>query len=220
MHLQFFTYWTLPDIAGGRRMHALDDAVADKDVAKILFHHHQQRQGRDVPFLSSLQSMLAVAAVVELRDFEPQLQVRHVGDRSEMELLAWLMPQLARSETLCWNEKRDTESYLRMRALIHQEPVGELQLIALDEMLGADTAVVSLEQMALRFALPTASLLGDESSWDLYRAQGMQPLIQHSLTALRALVSLGLRQLMVSQSIDEDAHDELQSACAALPWVS
>jgi hypothetical protein len=218
MHVQFVYCTSLPDLAGGRRMHQLADAVADKDVAKILFHHHQQYQGRDVPYLSPLQSMLAVAAVLELRDGLPQLRLHHCDDRSEMELLAWLIPQLGRCPTYCWNEHRELKQLLHARALIHQEPWVDVQLLALDAALDLDTTQVSLLQLAQRLGCAPVIMPSDETNWDLYRRQGMTPLLQQNLSGLQALTQLGLRHLLLSQVLDEPSYDELLAACEALSW--
>ncbi|OOZ42837.1 hypothetical protein [Solemya elarraichensis gill symbiont] len=213
MNMRFISCQTLPDIAGARALYELDESVSDKQVAKIIFHHHTQEQGRDASFLAPFQAMLSVVAMFEIRDFETRLVVTHIADRSEMELLAALAPRLDGQLAQCWDDGHQLAALIKTRALVHAESLKDLQLQPIEQLLSLVPGDVGIEQMAGRLGITAHKTVSDESAWDIYRKEGITPLLDRCIDNLLATTLVGLRQMWLADLIDEDACDELSEAC-------
>lgn len=213
---QFFNCLTLPDISGGRYLYHLDEEIGDKEVAKIIFHHHLQERGRDASYLMPHQAQVAVAAVVEIRDFLPRLDVRYLGQQSETELLGWLFPVLDQQPTVFWDGGQGIDGLLRTRGLICQEPLPDLRLASIEEQLALAPGFMRLEQLAGRMSIGVEAADSDESRWNTYRYQGIQPLVSNCLTNLLAITEIGLRQLLLQDRLDEESYSELSEQCHSL----
>jgi hypothetical protein len=213
MDMRFIYCQTLPDIAGARALYRLDDSISDKQVVKIIFHHHTQEQGRDVAFLAPFQAMLSVVAMFEIRDFETRLVIMHTGDRSEMELLAALAPRLDGQQVMCWDDGHQLAALIKTRALVHAESLRDLQLQPIERLLSLIPGDVGIEQLAGRLGLTAHKAVSDEAAWDIYRKEGITPLVNRCRDNLLATTLIGLRQMCLADLIDEDASDELSEAC-------
>ncbi|WP_078460053.1 hypothetical protein [Solemya velum gill symbiont] len=213
MNMRFIYCQTLPDIDGARALYDLDESISDKQIAKIIFHHHTQEQGRDAAFLAPFQAMLSVVAMFEIRDFETRLVITDIADRSEMELLAAIAPRLDGQQALCWDDGHQLEALIKTRALVHAESLMDLQLQPVEEMLSLRPGDVGLVQMAGRLGITAHKTISDESAWDVYRKEGITPLVDRCRENLLATTLVGLRKMWLADLIDEDECDELSEAC-------
>lgn len=113
-----FDIETVPDVAGYRRLHGLDD-VADDDVARIMLHQRRQEAGTEFVRLH-LHRVVAVSCVLRRGD---ELKVWSLGEieSDEQELLTRFFDGISRlTPTLVsWNGSGFDLPVMHYRALMH-----------------------------------------------------------------------------------------------------
>ena len=118
MTLFVFDIETVPDVAGGRKLHGFE-GLSDGDVAEAMFQLRRQKTGSD--FLPHhLQRIVAISAVLRARD---QFKVWSLGtpESDEKELITRFFDGIERySPTLVsWNGGGFDLPVLHYRALVH-----------------------------------------------------------------------------------------------------
>jgi predicted PolB exonuclease-like 3'-5' exonuclease len=121
MNVLAFDIETIPDVAGGRRIHGLD-GLSDEDVARVMFAKRREDTGND--FLPvHLQRVAAISAVLRTGD---TFKVWSLGtpDSSEKELITRFYEGIERyTPTLVsWNGSGFDLPVLHYRSLVHGVP--------------------------------------------------------------------------------------------------
>lgn len=218
MNTLYFNLETLPDISGARQLYQLPDDLADKDVAKIIFHHHLHREGRDARFLRPFQSSIHVVAMLAVRDDIPSIQLLDTGDTSESALLVHLQQQMSRypGRSQFWDEGRSVEALIKMRSLIHSVVMENISVSPLEQQLGMIPGEITIDQLANRMGFDAEQVTSDEMLWSAWRKEGMQVVRKRCLKNLLATVQIGLRQSYTSGDIDQQRYNEISTACSDL----
>ena len=217
MNILFLNLETLPDIPGARQLYHLPDDLADKDVAKIIFHHHMHREGRDSRFLRPFQAAIFQVALLSVRDDVPAIEVLATGD-DESNLLCRLEQRIGRHDgrVVFWDEGRNVDALIKVRSLIHSVVLDHSSLISMENQLGIHPGDIGIDQLADRLGVGVEQIGSDEALWTAWRRQGASAVRQRCLKNLSATVQIGLRHLYTTGELDGDAYNEISNACSAL----
>lgn len=217
MNQLFVNLETLPDIDGARQMFDLPADLKDKDVAKVLFHQHVSTLGRDQFFLQPWQARIAVVCVIAINGTGVELIQLDMQQSNEPQMLQRLNDlQRGPTDVYCWDQGRELNALLHVRAMIHQSRYDAAPLQPVDQCLQIQAGSYALEAIAARFGLQSIAISGDESSWKLYREQGIAPLGKRCRTNIIVTALLGLRHLLTSGEIDQQRFSQLAAACGEL----
>ncbi|MCL5669166.1 MAG: 3'-5' exonuclease [Gammaproteobacteria bacterium] len=119
MNILVFDIETVPDVAGGRRLYALD-GLTDKQTAEAMFNARRQETGGSDFLRHHLQRIVAISAVLRTRD---HLKVWSLGepDSPEPELIERFFDGIEKyTPTLVsWNGGGFDLPVLHYRALLH-----------------------------------------------------------------------------------------------------
>jgi predicted PolB exonuclease-like 3'-5' exonuclease len=119
MNVLAFDIETVPDVEGGRRLHALD-GLTDKQAAEAMFNARRQETGGSEFLRHHLQHIVTISAVLRTRD---QLKVWSLGepDSPEKELIERFFDGIEKyAPTLVsWNGGGFDLPVLHYRALLH-----------------------------------------------------------------------------------------------------
>jgi len=119
MNILVFDIETIPDIAAGQRLHALD-GLSDADIAKIMFHKRREETGDSEFLRHHLHRIVAISVVMRRAD---QLKVWSLGDEEsdEAELIRRFFDGVEKySPTLVtWNGSGFDLPVLHYRSLVH-----------------------------------------------------------------------------------------------------
>lgn len=119
MNVLVFDIETVPDVAGGRRLYALD-GLTDKQAAEAMFNARRQETGGSDFLRHHLQRVVAISAVLRTRD---HLKVWSLGepDSPEKELIERFFDGIEKyTPTLVsWNGGSFDLPVLHYRALLH-----------------------------------------------------------------------------------------------------
>ncbi len=119
MNILVFDIETIPDVAGGRRLYALD-GLTDKQTAEAMFNARRQETGGSDFLRHHLQRIVAISAVLRTRD---HLKVWSLGepDSPEKELIERFFDGIEKyTPTLVsWNGGGFDLPVLNYRALLH-----------------------------------------------------------------------------------------------------
>ncbi|MEN8175881.1 MAG: hypothetical protein ABFS23_08970, partial [Pseudomonadota bacterium] len=181
----------LPDIAGARDAFALGSELADKDVAKVLFHRELQPDRR---FLPPQLRRLAVLVVLTLEDDSLHVTSWDLGRQDEAGILEQLHRLMDRPGTraLAWDDGRDMGAWLRIRTLVNRGRFAGTPLEDLEAALGARQPV-SRPALCARLGIGATPLLDDAANWDTYSRDGMDPLVERCRRNVCASASLWVR---------------------------
>ncbi len=114
-----FDIETVPDIAGIRRLHAIADGVADRDVAEMAFQLRRQSHGSD--FLPHyLQRVLVISCVLQDRDHFRVWSLGAAGE-SEAEIIQRFFDGIEKytPQLVSWNGGGFDLPVLHYRGLMH-----------------------------------------------------------------------------------------------------
>ena len=218
MNILFLNIETLPDIQGARQLYHLPDDLADKDVAKIIFHHHMHREGRDSRFLRPFQAAISQVALLSVRDDVPAVEILEAGDKGEPRLLRRLGERIRRHDTkvVFWDEGRDVDALIKVRSLIHSVVLDHSSLTSIENQLGLTAGDIGIDQLANRLGIAVEPVASDEMLWTAWRKQGAEAVRRRCRTNLSATVQIGLRHLYTAGELDSDAYAEISNACSNL----
>jgi len=217
MNQIFVNLETLPDIHGARQMYQLPADLQAKDVAKVLFHQHVSTLGRDQLFLQPWQARIAVVCVIAISGADVELIQLDMEQSDELQMLQRLNDiQHASTDAFCWDQGRELNALLHMRAMIHQTGYDAAPLQPVDQCLQIPPGSYALEAIAARFGQQAVAMAGDELSWKLYRQQGIALLEKRCRTNVIATTLLGLHHLLTSGKIERRRFDQLATACGEL----
>ena len=119
MNVLVFDIETVPDVATGRRLHALA-GLSDADVARVMFEKRREETGESEFLRHHLHRIIAISAVLRHGD---RLRVWSLGDNdsSEAELITRFFDGIDKfAPTLgSWNGSQFDLPVLHYRALLH-----------------------------------------------------------------------------------------------------
>jgi predicted PolB exonuclease-like 3'-5' exonuclease len=208
----------LPDLAGGRRVYGLGREVSDKDVAKVIFHHHGRSDaGR---FLAPHLRTIVAVSLLCFRDERLTRSLWSVEQGNEGSLIEKLHRQLSAvpGELVVWDGGRDLAALFSVRAMVAHRVMSPLRMLCLDRFLGVDTrADMNRSALAKRLGIPGEEIPGDEVNWDFFRAEGMAPLLQRCASNANATMKLWLAHGLATGKVTADDYDLLWNQLDRLP---
>lgn len=200
----------LPDIPGGRQVYGLASGLAEKDVAKVMFHHHRQ-SGGGAPFLAP--QLRALAAVSLVRCREDRLDRRDLSATAggEGALLEGLARALARQQgpLLVWDGGRNVSAWLAVRTLVHRTTWGRPPVQRVETELDLAGPRIPRHDLAARLGIGSVPVPDDESSWEAYREQGEGRLAARCALNAAATARLWLDHCLARDAIAADDHGAL-----------
>lgn len=209
----------LPDIAGARRVYGLAREVSDKDVAKVIFHHHGRSDaGR---FLAPHLRTIVAVSLLRFRDECLTRALWSVDEEgSEETLIGTLQRQLSAvsGDLVVWDGGRDLAGFFSIRAMVTQRALSPPRMLCLDRVLGADARPdMNRSDLAKRLGIDGEAIPTDEVNWDLFRHEGMAPLLQRCASNATATMKLWLAHGVATGNITVDDHELLLNQLDCLP---
>ena len=203
----------LPDVAGARRVYGLGREVSDKDVAKVIFHHHGRSDaGR---FLAPHLRRIVAVSLLRFRD---ECLTRALWSVEEEGSEATLIERLQRhlsavpGDLVVWDGGRDLAGLFRVRAMVTQRILSPPRMLRLDRILGADArSDMNRNDLAKRLGIPGEGIPADEVNWDVFRHEGMAPLLRRCASNAAATMKLWLAHGVATGEITVDDHELLLS---------
>lgn len=201
----------LPDVAGARRVYQLGREVSDKDVAKVIFHHHGRSDaGR---FLAP---HLRTIVAISLLRFRDECLTRALWSVEEEGSEATLIERLQRhlsavpGDLVVWDGGRDLAGLFSMRSMVTQRVLSPPRMLRLDRVLGADARPdMNRNDLAKRLGISVEGIPTDEVNWDLFRHEGMAPLFRRCASNAAATMKLWLAHGIATGEITFDDHELL-----------
>lgn len=202
----------LPDIAGARQVYGLAPDLADKDVAKVMFHHHLH-SGDAASFLPPHLRTIAAVSLVRCRDDRMERQDLSATAGGERELLGELARAFARQmgPFLVWDGGRNVSTWFAVRALVHRTTWGRSRAQRLEAEVELDPTVpvIARHHLAGRLDIRCAAIPHDESNWQAFRQAGEGRLVERCALNAVATTHLWLRHCLVRDAITADEHKAL-----------
>lgn len=213
----FVNLETLPDIDGARQMYQLPPDLQTKDVAKVLFHRHVSTLGREQLFLQPWQARIAIVSIIAISGAEVEMIQLDMEQSDEPLILQKLYDlRCGATDAFCWDQGRDLNALLKIRAMLHQARYDTAPLQAVDQCMMIPPGSYALENIAARFGLRAVAMPGDELGWKQYRQLGITPLGKRCRTNVMATALLGLHHLLTAGVIERQRFDRLVTACGEL----
>ena len=231
MNVFCFDIETVPDVATGRRLYALE-GLSDRDVANVMFHKRRQETG-DSEFLRlHLHRVVAISAVLRSGD---RLRVWSLGekDSSEEEIIARFFDGVDRFTPMLvtWNGTAFDLPVLHYRALLHgitaprYWETGEedtsfrwnnylnryhYRHTDLMDVLAAyqPRAAVRLDEMATMLGLPGKMGMSGAAVWDRYQEGDLDGIRDYCETDVLNTFLVYLRFELIRGHLSRQRYDE------------
>lgn len=179
MNFRVFALSPIPDIATARANFRLQD-LAEKDVAKVLYHQRKQKTGQSEA-LNWDQLSIAAVAVVRQHDERVHFSMASLENQAEPDLIAHVFADPKPNEHwITWGGQERAMPLLHFRSMKHrlsqdafwqQHQQGTIRQIDIQHSLGATGAYSpSLSELAQRFHYPGTLGLTEDSVWQAYLA--------------------------------------------------
>jgi predicted PolB exonuclease-like 3'-5' exonuclease len=208
----------LPDVAGARRVYGLGREVSDKDVAKVIFHHHGRSDaGR---FLAPHLRTIVAVSLLCVRDERLTRSVWSVEEGDEGTLIEKLHRQLSAvpGDLVVWDGGRNLPALFSVRAMVTRRAMSPRRMLDLDRMLGANArSDMQHSELAKRLGIPGEEIPTDEVNWDVFRDKGMAPLLQRCASNATATMKLWLAHGLATGEVTADDYELLWNQLDRLP---
>lgn len=205
----------VPDIAGARRVYGLPPALADEDVAKVVFHHQLQDRPRMPHLATHLRSVAAISLVL-CRDDRMQRRDLSVTEEGERALLQELTGVFSadKGPLVVWDGQRDMFSWLSLRALVNGVSWELPAAVRLEDELGLTANPIARHELARRLGIAAIEIPDDETSWQGILDTGMTGAVERCALNAAATTRLWLLSCLTRSTITLDDHDALADQLA------
>lgn len=211
----------LPDVDGARRAFDLDEHLGDDAVARVLFHHHQERRDRH-PFLDAPLRTIAAATLIRCRDDEIGIESFSIDDLAEAKLLEAVGAHWApRGESgVFWDGGRTLSVWLGIRALVHGTSLSLSNGRSLEQRLGLGERGPSRSDLARRLDIPCEELPSDEENWRDFISGSIDGIVRRCRLNATATARLFLRHRLVAGELTSEDYEFCDRQLASKDVIS
>ena len=200
----------LPDIAGGRQMYGLAPGLPDREVAKVMFHHHLHGGG-GAPFLGPHLRAIAAVSLVRCRDERLQRTDLKSAPNGEREVLGELVRISSREHgsLLAWDGERNVSTWLNLRALIHGTSWNPPVVKRVESELDLADTRIDRHHLASRLAIAAVEMPDDQTGWEHFRQTGIAGAVGRCAVNAMATAHLWLRHCLARDVVTADEYEAL-----------